>query len=67
MKRRRLMRDASASLISSLGSWEGLLYVPQVLHLLLELLAVAESTVLDTGTIVIDGVHRVMQELGYLR
>ena len=32
-----------------------------------ELLAVAKGAVFDAGTVVVDGVHGVVQELGYFR
>ena len=36
-------------------------------HSLLEVLAVAGGTILDAGTVVVDGVHRFVQKFGYLR
>ena len=40
---------------------------PNGFHGLLKVLAVAGGTVLDAGTVVVDGVHRFVQKFGYLR
>ncbi len=43
------------------------LFHANLLHTLLELFPVTDSTILDFGAIIIDSVHRIVKELGNLR